>query len=205
MPGKRKSLAIVGLGFRVHSGWAAVVAVKGPASSPSVVDRRRVKLADPAINGSLQPFHAAAELNLSAAEQLIKKLGGCTNALALQSLRQLIDDLLQQDYQAAGSCIIMPSGRSLGTFESVLASHAMIHAAEGEFFREAIRHASEDCGLPVTGIREREIHSVGAAELGLPAETIQHQLLELGRSIGPPWRQDEKLATLAGWLTLSRA
>jgi hypothetical protein len=81
----------------------------------------------------------------------------------------------------------------------------MIHTAEGEFFREAIRHASEACRLPVTGIREREIHSAGAAEFGLPLETIQRRVLELGRSIGPPWRQDEKLAALAGWLTLARA
>ena len=93
MPKKTKSLARVWLGFRVHSGWAAVVAVRGPVSSPAVVDRRRIELADPAIIGSLQPFHAAAELDPVAAEELIKQRADSTNALALQSLRQLIDDL----------------------------------------------------------------------------------------------------------------
>jgi len=197
--------AIVGLGFRAHSGWAAVVAVKGPANSPMVVDRRRIELADPAIRGSVQPFHAAAELNRAEAEEFIKQHANSTNALALQCVRQLIDDLCQQGYQAIGTCILAASGRPLGTLDSILASHPMIHTAEGEFFREAIRHASEACGLPVTRMKEREILSSGAAELGLRPEELQRRMLELGQPMGPPWRQDEKLATLAGWLILARA
>jgi hypothetical protein len=156
MPKKTRSLASVGLGFRVHSGWAAVVAVKGPASSPAVVDRRRIELADPEIRSSLQPFHAAAELDPAPAEELIKQRADSTNALALQSLRLLIDNLCQ-------------------------------------------------LGLPVTGIKEREILNRGVAELGFSLEEIQGRMLELGRAIGPPWRQDEKLATLAAWLILAAA
>lgn len=172
MPKRAKSRVSVGLGFRVHSGWAAVVAVTGPASSPTVVDLRRIELADPAIRGSLQPFHAVAGLNLVAADEFIKRRADSTSVLALESLRRLINDLCQPGYQAIGSCIIVGSGRPLRTLESMLASHAMIHTAEGEFFREAIRRANETCGLPVTGIKEREILSRGAAELGLPLERI---------------------------------
>jgi hypothetical protein len=203
MPKRTTTPASVGLGFRVRSGWAAVVAVKGPASSPVVVDRQRIELADPAIRGSLQPFHAAAELQPAAAEELIKQRAVSTNALALQSLQLLIDNLCQLGCQAIGSCILMGSGRPLGTLESILASHAMIHTAEGELFRAAIRRANETCGLRVTSIKEREILIRGVAELGLPLEEIQGR--ELGRPIGPPWRQDEKLATLAGWLIVATA
>ncbi len=32
------------LGFRVHSGWAAAVALCGPLDAPVVVDRRRIQL-----------------------------------------------------------------------------------------------------------------------------------------------------------------
>ena len=81
----------------------------------------------------------------------------------------------------------------------------MIHTAEGEFFRAAIRRANETCGLAVTGIREREILNRGVAELGLPLEEIQRRMFDIGRPIGPPWRQDEKLATLAAWLILAAA
>jgi hypothetical protein len=153
----------------------------------------------------LQPFHAAAELDLAVAEELIKQRADSTNALALQWLRLLIDNLCQLDYQAIGSCILVGSGRPLGTLKSILASHAMIHTAEGEFFRAAIRRANETCGLAVTGVKEREILNRGVAELGLPLEEIQGRMLELGRPIGPPWRQDEKLASLAGWLILAAA
>ena len=55
------------------------------------------------------------------------------------------------------------------------------------------------------GIKEREILNRGGAELGLPLEEIKGRMLELWRPIGPLWRQDEKLATLAGWLILAVA
>jgi hypothetical protein len=37
------------LGFRVHSGWTAMVAVAGSPASPVVLDRRRIETADTAI------------------------------------------------------------------------------------------------------------------------------------------------------------
>jgi hypothetical protein len=150
MPKKMKSLASVGLGFCTRDGRGC--GSEGTASSPAVVDRRRIELADPAIRGSLQPFHVATELDPAAAEELIKQRADSRNALALQSSRRLIDNLCQLGYQAIGSSILVGSGRSLGTLESILASHAMIHTTEGEFFRAAIRRANETCGLPVTGI-----------------------------------------------------
>jgi hypothetical protein len=81
----------------------------------------------------------------------------------------------------------------------------MIHTAEGEFFRAAIRRANETYGLPVSGVKEREILNRGVSKFGLPLEEIQGRMLELGRPIGPPWRQDEKFAALAGWLILAAA
>jgi hypothetical protein len=68
---------------------------------------------------------------------------------------------------------------------------------------ELCSDANETCGLPVTCIKEREILNRGVAEIGLPLEEIQGRMLELGRPIGPPWRQDEKLASLAAWLILT--
>ena len=197
--------AIVGLGFRAHSGWAAVVAVGGSVSSPMAIVRRRLELADPAIAGSMQPFHAAGELEFRKAEKLIQRCTESTNALARQALRDVIEDLRKMDYKAVGSCILLASGRSVGTLASILASHAMIHTAEGEFFRNALKYASEASAVPVTGVKEREILSRSAKELGLPAEELQPHTVEMSRPLGPPWRQDEKLATLAGWLVLASA
>ena len=50
------------LGFRAHSGWAALVVVAGDPRAPEVVLRERIEMADPELPGSKQPYHAAEEL-----------------------------------------------------------------------------------------------------------------------------------------------
>ena len=74
--------AIVRLGFRAHSGWAALVAVGGSAGSPTAIVRRRIELADPAIAGSVQPFHAAEQLDLKKVEKFIELCTDSINALS---------------------------------------------------------------------------------------------------------------------------
>ncbi len=61
------------LGFRAHSGWAALVVVAGPPRSPAVIDRRRIELVDPGIPGSKQPYHAAQKLDLKKAEEVVRR------------------------------------------------------------------------------------------------------------------------------------
>ena len=85
------------------------------------------------------------------------------------------------------------------------ASHALIHTAEGELFRKALVNASERYGLPVTGVKERELFDRGTVDLHIPVDKLKRHVAELGRAIGPPWRQDEKLAALAGWVALAAA
>ena len=59
----------VAFGLRAHSGWAVLVALCGPSSSPVVVDRRRLVLCD----GSFprQPYHAAESLSAAKAQTLV--------------------------------------------------------------------------------------------------------------------------------------
>ncbi len=193
------------LGLRAHSGWAALVAVAGTRKSIEVIDRRRIELADTAIPGSKQPFHAAEGLELKKAERIVDGCAAGARRLARQAFRAVIDDLRKKGHEAVGCGLLLASGRPLPALESILASHALIHTADGELFRDALVHASEKCGLPVTRMRERELYARGAEELCVPAEELQRRIAELGRTIGPPWRQDEKLAALVGWLALVAA
>ncbi len=193
------------LGFRAHSGWAALVAVAGPPRSPTVIDRRRIELADPGIPGSNQPYHAAAGFELTEAEELVRRCAEGARLLARRALRAVIDDLRERGHDVAGCGILLGSGRPATTLAATLASHALIHTAEGELFRDALTHASEHCGLPIKRVRERELYARGAAELGVPVDELQRHVTELGRPIGPPWRQDEKHAALVGWLALAAA
>lgn len=193
------------LGCRVHSGWAVVVAVAGSHDSLEVIDRRRIEIADPKITGSKQPYHAAEPLEMKKAEQLINRCQESTRFLARQAIQSIVDAVRKLGYEAVGCGIVMASGRPTTTLAATLASHALIHTAEGEFFREAIADASRHCGIPVTGVKERELYDRGAAELSHAAEELRCRIDQIGRALGPPWRQDEKSATLAGWLSLAAA
>jgi hypothetical protein len=57
--------------------------------------------------------------------------------------------------------------------------------------------------LPVTRVTEREVWERGAALFRLDSADLRQKITELGRSLGPPWREDEKLASLAAWIALA--
>lgn len=193
------------LGFRAHSGWAALVAMAGPPGAPSVVDRRRIELADPAIPRPVQPYHAAQKLKLPEAEAYVQRFAREAEHLAGVALREATERLTGAGFECAGCGIPLGSGRPVPTVEAALASHPMLHTAEGELFRSALIKASENCGLQVLGIRERDLMARGAEGLGISLDALPLRLAELGRAAGPPWGQDQKLAALAAWLVLGKA
>ena len=47
------------LGFRVKSGWAAVVLLTNTAHSPQLADVSHIELCDPRLPETRQPYHAA--------------------------------------------------------------------------------------------------------------------------------------------------
>jgi hypothetical protein len=57
--------------------------------------------------------------------------------------------------------------------------------------------------LPVIREKEREILDQGAAALRLTPADLEQLITVTGRALGPPWTQDEKLASLAGWIALA--
>ncbi|MBZ5553508.1 MAG: hypothetical protein LAO21_12360 [Acidobacteriia bacterium] len=199
---KRRDEMHAALGFRSHSGWAALVVLTGSPRSPLVLDRRRIELVDPAIQGSAQPYHAAEKLDLKDAEKFINDCTRRTELMARQVLRDVIPPLQKKGLDISGCGILLSSGNPAKTLAATLASHALIHAAEGDFFRHALIHASEHFGLPITMVQERELWERAASDLELMVDKLQARIDEMGRTLGPPWTEDQKLATLAGWLAL---
>jgi hypothetical protein len=192
------------LGVRAHSGWAALVAVAGTPRSPSVLIRRRIELVDPSVEGAKQPYHEAEGKKLPKAGEIIRRCSGDASKLAGKAFREVIAELGRNGHRVAGCGLLLASGRPLPALEAILASHALIHAADGELFRDALAGASEACGVPVTRVREKELLPRVTAELRISTEEVQNAIRELGRSLGPPWTQDEKYAALAGWLALEK-
>ena len=189
------------VGLRAHSGWAALVVVAGPSRSPSVIDRRQVELISPGI--PKQPYHAAEKLTLKEAEKLVERCADTASRLAQQALRAVRSDVQAKGYDVAGCGLLLGSGRSLTSLAATLASHALIHTAEGELFRDALARASEWCGIPVVGVRDREVYERGADELRIKMDKLKQHLYEMGRTVGPPWTQDQKRAAVVAWLVLA--
>jgi hypothetical protein len=193
------------IGWRAHSGWAQLIALGGPLAAPIVLARRRVELADRSMPASVQPFHAARDLGPEAGERLVARCREASLGLARQALRDTREELGQQDYRVAACGVLQSSARPLPAFAAVLASHALIHTAEGELFREVLAAAGAELGLAVVRVKEKEVLDRWAAGTGLTVAEAEGRLAELGRTLGPPWRQDEKLATLAAWLALAES
>jgi hypothetical protein len=192
----------VALGLRAHSGWTAAVAVAGSPIKPIVLERRRIETADGHIPGARQPYHAAKELFGESAESLICRCRHSSTLLAIQAVNSLVTQIRQNGHTVVGAAILRGSGRSLPALPIILRSHALIHTAEGEFFRDVLVAASEHCSLQVTRVTERDIWNSAATLFRLPITDLQRRIGQLGNSVGPPWRQDEKLASLAGWIAL---
>ena len=115
----------------------------------------------------------------------------------------IIIDLEQRGHRVVGTGLICGSGRLLPGLAATLQSHALIHTAEGEFFREVLARAIEHFSLPLTKVKEREIWDRSATVFHLGSGDLHQRINELGRSLGPPWRQDEKLASLVAWMALA--
>jgi|SRR5208283_902152 len=200
-----QEFAPAALGFRVHSGWAAAVVVAGDLSSPNVIDRRRIEIADPTLPGSKQPYHAAEKLALEEAEPLLRRCVSSSASLAKKAVGDCLDEARRKGHRVLVCGILLGSGRPLPAVAAILASHALIHTAEGEFFRAVLIDASKHHGLQVIGVKEKELLGGCTAELHMSQDALEQHLTSIGRALGPPWRQDEKLATLVAWLALATA
>jgi len=189
--------------LRPHSGWAALVAVAGSPRAPEVLDRRRIEIADRRIEGSMQPYHAAEGLELERARKFLERCEESSRRRAREGLKNVLDDLRADGRKAVGCGLLLSSARTLPALPEILASHALIHTADGEHFRDALESAASQFGLSVEGVREKEIWTRAAADLEIPVAELQRLVNVIGKSIGPPWTQDQKLAALSGWLALA--
>ncbi len=190
------------IGFRVHSGWAAVVAVCLDRGLPVVLARQRVHLVETFTYEFRQPYHTAEKMLDGQACEFISRMQAEARRLAYRAVRELASRTQEQGVKLTRCGLLLASGRPLPALDKILASHALIHTADGELFREALLHASARCGLRDFRIKDKELLARTGQVFRAKPNELMRRLTELGRSFGAPWSQDEKFATLAAWLAL---
>src|SRR5215472_12445992 len=153
-------MKVAAIGFRVHSGWAAAVAVTGSRSNLQVVARCHITLVDQGLPGEKQPYHAARAMPLARAKTYLERCRERSTKRARAELRNVAATLEQAKCKIGACAVLMSSGRPLPSLAQTLTSHALIHTAEGEHFRRIIINTAEDMRLSVFELRERELYEV---------------------------------------------
>ena len=190
------------VGFRVHSGWTALVVVSMEKGSPVVLSRQRLQLVKTFSYKFRQPYHTAERMRGKEGANFVSQVRKEAEALAYHSIQAIKIDLAKQEFELDRGALLLASGRVLPEFEKILLSHALIHTADGELFRAALRKACERCKINLISIKDRELLENCAKTFSRNAPDFLRTAAQLGKPYGAPWSQDEKFATLAAWLAL---
>jgi hypothetical protein len=188
------------LGFRVKSGLAVAVLLKGPAQSPQVLDRRFIDLCDPDIPGSRQPYHAGMGM-LQTDTAKVERLRKVVSRVAQQSVTTLLKDYREAGHRIRAAGLVVGSETDPAKITN---PHIRAHALEGRLFRTVLEEALRLCEVASSIFLERNIYQQAAKKLGTSEEALRLQVTKLGRELDGPWRADEKTASLAAWLALDR-
>src|SRR5713101_10042046 len=96
------------LGFRVKSGWAAVVLLTRPADAPQLADVNRLELSDPRLPETRQPYHAAMG-KLETDSEKLNRRERVVRCIAQQSLGNLLVGYRQKGYAIRRAAIVVGS------------------------------------------------------------------------------------------------
>ena len=130
----------------------------GPAASAAVIDRRRIEMMPH--RDAKRPrfvYHAAQKLPRAAAERLVRESTAMSWKNAKAAIRAAVEELRTTGYDVVANGIIVGNKRLEAALDTILESHALIHTAEGQLFRDAIRRASEALAIPVTEVGAKEL------------------------------------------------
>jgi hypothetical protein len=190
------------IGFSPHSGWAAMVVLRGSAAAPELLARSHVLLIDEHDPESKQPYHAVEFLCVEEATGRLDGYMAVATRLAHDAIRAQSERLKERGIVIKSVGIVDSSSRKQVSLPSILASHALIHAADGDHFRNALFVAAEHCRLPVCRIPARTLEAHAGKCLRRPVNQILATVSQLGLGKGPPWGADQKKAALLAWTLL---
>jgi hypothetical protein len=186
------------IGFKLHTGWASVVAVS-LGKRTTVLARRRAALLPPGDAIPRFVYHAAAELDLPHAELLVERARLAADETADALLAALLAELASHHAELIGCGVITTTAPNTAAPElaAILQAHPRIHAAEGRLFQSTLLAACARRDLAVLTMREREVWTAAAEARGEDVAALRERIDGLRASVGAPWAADQKSATAA--------
>lgn len=195
MPESNKSIATIGL--KARTGRAIAVVLGGSIDAPELIKRTELILTDPRIPATFQPYHEVMELPWQESQVKVKPYILAIEKVATKALAGLVHELRSQGLTVIGVGVVGSADRDLSKIGNF---HIRAHAAEGLLFRQVLEHAAEKNRLPHRSFVEKTLLAQAATELGFTSAKLNTMLTNLGRSAGPPWRTEQRLAAIAATL-----
>jgi hypothetical protein len=192
---KRQTAA---LGFRVKSGWATAVLLKGPPRSPQLCDVRQVELSDPRLPETRQPYHAAIG-KVETDRRKIDRRVDVVRRAAEQSIGMLLAGYCQKGFRIRRAALVV--GSQLNP-DSIVNPHIRAHAFEGQVFRSVLQEALQAHRIRTAILIERDAYAKAAAELDRSNDNVRRVIQNFRRYTEGAWRAEQKLAALAAWFAL---
>jgi hypothetical protein len=183
------------MGVSPHSGWAAVVALGRAPAGPRVLARSRIDLIDGHFPESKQPYHAVVELAVEEAAQHLDRYRIQAEGMAGSAIRRVEEHLAGQGYELKSVGILESSGRKGGSLHAILASHALIHTADGDHFRNALAAAAERGGLDVCRVPARDLDARAEAHLHRSLSRLQKECRPSGVAVAGTVTQERDTHT----------
>ena len=190
----------IAFGMKAHSGWAAVVVVGKRHGDLTVVDRRRIELVED--EWARQPYHAADDLKPDAARKVVKRGVEAAHRVTAREMRAAVRRERERENEVVACAVLVANPMPDWSVEEILAVHFRMHKAEGVLFREALVRGTRACGLKLVAIPEKLLTKHAESALGSPVSGLVKKIATLGKSVGPPWGKDQKMAALAAMVAL---
>ena len=199
--GKRHAV----IGAAIHSGWAAIVALGDSRSDPQILLRSRIEMVDEHDGGAKQPYHTVESMELELARQRLDAYTASAQSKAGFALDMVQRTLEERGYRLGAVGVLDSSGRTGEGLAAILASHALIHTADGNHFRNALAASAHARGLKVVRMNANTLGDHARAHLSLSQDAIDRTLASFGHQVGAPWGADQKKAALLAWTLLRPA
>jgi hypothetical protein len=192
---------VIAIGFRIKSGYAIAIVLSGPVGSPRVVERRVVELSDPAAAETKQPYHDGFGTEHEDPREIARRV-----KIIERCAKKSVASLLRRAEASAERSGTLRAGLVVGSVidpRQVGNPHIRAHANEGKLFRTVVEEALRSHGVACDVIVEKQLAAKAKAALPVPERAIAQTVLAFGKTIGGPWRADEKAAATAAWLALA--